>query len=546
MKRASALRLLPLLLGLITAPAGAAVLAPGAASPDAHLARGRTALTACAEALERRSEAEAAALADEAEAAFEDARPGDPLAADLGLAKTLLQCRIEPAPMMEKVALTGRIEAHLQAVLALDPDHREGHFLYGVLLYHLPPFLGRTDDAIGHLSRVLELGPGAPPPAYLYLGELHQRAGRPGRAQEVWRAGATAHPEDPALAERLAPAAEPPEPPGSPGTAVAPPPAAGPEGRLRDLAAAVPSPAVPGVAVGLARGDEVLLLDGFGLADVENRVPMTADHVLRIGSVSKQFAAVLALRLAEAGRLSVDDPVARWLPGHGDALEGIRVRHLLTHTSGLPRDATGTARWLEESLALGRSGAPGERYEYSNLGYALLGRVAEAAGGAPHTRLLEDWVLEPAGLAATAPCDERAVVPRRAQGYAWRGGALHNDDRLAETPELSFAGGLCSTARDLLRWLQVLHGGGFLSAESYRQLVTPPGVSDPAGTTYAAGLQTVDAAGRPALRHSGAVSGFVAETVYRPEARLAVVVLANGEAADPRRTAAELLDAAAR
>jgi CubicO group peptidase (beta-lactamase class C family) len=524
---------------------------PGLAVP-ATLADAERALAGCRTAVERESADEAAELAARAEEAFERALASDPVRSHLGLARTLLECRIEAAPMLEKAVLMQRIEHHLGAVLERDPDHLEARFLYGALLWGAPPFLGRTDDAIGHFETLLEgaesRGETATAEAYLYLGDLYARKDRREDARATWERGRKLYPRVDAFEERLA--TEPPdaaEPPSKPTSA---PGAAGSEEsrgagsqaiRLR-LEAEVARPEIPGLAVALARGEEVLLLEGFGLADLENGVAMTPDSVVRIGSISKQFAAATALRLVEEGALDVDGAAARWLPEQRRALAGITVRHLLNHTAGLPQDAVGAADWLERSLAEPRVGEPGERYAYSNLGYALLGRILEAAGGEAYPALLERLVLGRAGLRATRPCDERAIVPHRAQGYAWRGDRLLNDDPVLATPSLLYAGGLCSTARDLLRWQRALHGGEVLGADAYALLVEIPGVRDPAGTTYAAGLRVHAPRGRRVLQHSGGITGFLTEVAYYPATRLAIVVLTNSDAASPRALGFELAE----
>jgi CubicO group peptidase (beta-lactamase class C family) len=543
---------------LTTAALTVAALGLGTAAAPAPdptpLEEGLAALTRCEEAVERRSAAEAGEWATRAEAGFAAALAADPAAADahLGLAKTLLHCRIEDAPMMEKAVLLQRIEEHLGAVLAATPDHWEARFLYGALLYNVPPFLGRDEDAVRHLTAALELqetgrGPDLAEP-YLYLGDLHRRGGREDEARAIWSRGRERHPGVEAFAERLQPAA--PDAPDAPaateGDSAAPGGgSATPEAALRRLVEAeVARPGVPGVAVAVARGGRPLLVAGFGHADVENRVPMTADSVCRIGSLSKQFTAVAFLRLAEDGAVGLDDPVARRLaPELAPALDGITFRHLLNHTAGLPRDPAEGADWLGGSLALPRVGEPGARYSYSNLGYAVLGRALEGVADEPFPELLGRRVLSPAGLEDTRLCDEREIVPRRAQGYGWRGDRLVNDDPMGGGPALLYAGGLCSTARDLLRWQRALHGGGLLSPASYAVLVAVPRVGDAAGTTYAAGLRVDAPRGRRTIHHSGGVSGFLSEVAYLPGDDLVVVVLTNGEASDPRRLGLDLADA---
>lgn len=519
----------------------------GASGPEARLGEATEALAACTAAAERRSPVEAAEHAARAEAKLQAVLAGDPAQPDahLVLAKTLLQCRIAEAPMMEKVELMMRIERHLGAVLETDPQRWEAHYLYGVLLYNVPPMLNRGDDAAEHLTRTVALqeaggGPQLAEP-YLLLGDLHRRLGREDEAQSIWTRGRALYPGETAFDERLGEANQS-EPPGGPERPGGTDPPGSPRAALRErLRREAQRGEIPGVVAGLSVDGRRVLLEGFGLADVENEVAMTEDSVVRIGSVTKQFTAVVLLRLAEEGLLRLDDPAKRWLPaGDGEALEGIDLRQLLTHTAGLPRDPVDGAGWIPASLALPRVGRPEERYAYSNLGYALLGRVIERAGEASFAELLERFVLAPAGMPATGVCDERSIVPHRAQGYGWLGDRLVNDDAVSWDAALLYAGGLCSSARDLLRWQEALHGGRLLGREAYAELITVPRVSDPAGTSYAAGLRIDSRDGGAVIHHAGGISGFLSELAYHPPAKLAVVVVVNSEAADPRSLAFEL------
>jgi CubicO group peptidase (beta-lactamase class C family) len=445
--------------------------------------------------------------------------------------------------MMEKVSLLQRIEAHLGAVLATNPEHREGRLLYGLLLYNVPPFLGRAPEAIDHLDALIATArtaaDPAPADAYVALGDLYQREGRAEDAKRVWTEGRTRHPADEALVERLRadPANPEEERPGdaADATEAMEPGPSEPPSVASAIRQEALRPEVPGMAIAIAIGDQTLLLEGFGLADVENHVPMTPDSVVRIGSVTKQFTAVVAARLAEDGLFDLDDPVAPWQPESlQPALKGITFRHLLTHTAGLPRDVVEGGDWLRDSLATPRIGAPGERFGYSNLGYAVLGRTLELISGETFSQLLGRRVLEPAGLGATALCDERAIVPHRAQGYTWRGDRLLNDDLVRSSASLLYAGGLCSTAMDLLQWQRALHQGTLLSSDTYRELVTPPLVAAPEGTTYAGGFRAHAPNGHPVLHHSGGITGFLSEVAYYPEHDLSIVVLTNSEAGRPR------------
>lgn len=300
---------------------------------------------------------------------------------------------------------------------------------------------------------------------------------------------------------------------------------------------------VAGMVVAVVRGADTLVMKGYGHADLEHRVPMTPDGVFRIASITKQFTASAVLRLVEDGRLSLDDPPSRYVPTFPDTSGAIRVRHLLNHTSGLP-DIYELEGWeklrprrpghaeARKQMTRLLSGAglhfrPGTAYSYSNAGYDFLGDVVEAASGEPWGRYLEREVFERAGLEATRFCTTREVIPHRVQGYD-PNEAGHLVNAFRHSPHYLFAsGGLCSTARDLVRWNRALHDGAVVSPESVGRMTTPEGGT----SSYGYGIGVSDLAGHRKLGHNGSLPGFSSQLDYYPDDDLVVVVLANSPAA---------------
>jgi len=503
------------------------------------------AIVACSEAAERGDQPLASERADAAESALAGAIGPD---ARVLHAQLLLACRMPFVEMMARGGLAAEAERALREALSDSPEHIEARELLATLLYHLPPFLGRTGDAIAELERLIETreaaGAGRPEP-YLQLGDLRARQGDPAGARDAWRRGLERHPGSESLRERLI--ASPPESNAPP--AAGPPPDAAPNSlgaALRErVAAELARPGSVGLSVAVERAGEPLLLDGFGWADLEHRAPATADSIHRLGSITKQFVAAALVELADRGSLSLDDPVCRFLPDLENA-EGITLRHLLSHTAGLPLDLpVGDATdWRSAALEpAARVGAPGERYAYSNVGYAIAGEALAAVAGRD---AVETLLLGPLGLDAIAWCDERAIVTGRAQGYQLVGTELFNDEPLSGDQRLRWAGGLCGSARDLARWLRALHGGALLGERAYQDLVTPPPVAV-GDTTYALGLRAErDPRGRRVVHHSGATHGFLSEAAYFAADDVVVVVLANSEAATPRALGFELAAIAGR
>jgi CubicO group peptidase (beta-lactamase class C family) len=295
----------------------------------------------------------------------------------------------------------------------------------------------------------------------------------------------------------------------------------------------------PGAAVAAQQGGKVIHAAGYGLANIEWNVPIGADTVFRIASITKQFTAAAIMRLVDQGRLAVDDPIERLLPDYPVNGRPITVRHLLDHTSGiksytsLPHFA---GELMRKDMSLGEligvfkdlepDFAPGERFLYNNSGYVLLGAIIEACSGKDYARFMADELFAPLGMEATRYLLDEPIVARRASGYSEPPTGLRN----AATMSMSLphaAGALGSTVGDLLTWDRALRGGEVVSPESYAAMKTPGRLNDGSSTSYGFGLRTSTYRGRPAIGHSGGINGFSTNITHWPDADLTVVVLAN-------------------
>lgn len=331
--------------------------------------------------------------------------------------------------------------------------------------------------------------------------------------------------------------------------AVASPARAGPADYARRAAALVEPYRESGLMSGtilVAKDGRPVFRQAYGLANREWNARTTLDTHFRIGSLTKQFTAAAILQLVEAGKLSLDDPVVRFYPEAPKAWEGVRVRHLLNHTSGiinytaLPDYLPAISRIERPPQALVALVtaepllfAPGERVEYSNTNYLLLGLAIESASGRPYARYLSERIFAPLGLKDTGYDDATALLPRRAAGYRFGQGQWRNAAPMASSVAYA-AGGLYSTVDDLLAWDEALFSGRVISEGSRRAMF------DDGGRGYGFGWYVGTAHGRTLWSHGGAVSGFLAMTDYYPEARLAVIVLANNENTPAQKISREL------
>jgi len=297
---------------------------------------------------------------------------------------------------------------------------------------------------------------------------------------------------------------------------------------------------VSGFTIGVKRGADLLLVKGYGAADMEQGVPANAETVYRIGSLTKQFTAASVMLLVEEGRIDLDASVTAYLPDYELQGHEVTVRHLLTHTSGIKSYTNlGDAFWLEagfhdlshaEMRALFEDEpfdfAPGEEYRYNNSAYYLLGMIIEEASGVSYEDYLVEHIFLPLGLTRSSYCHESRITPGRAQGYERFEGALINDGPISmNTP--GAAGALCSTVPDLLSWTAALRAGRVVTTESYRAMTTSARLNDGSLTEYGFGLGVSALGEQVRIVHTGGINGFSTVMSHYPESDLDIVILSN-------------------
>jgi CubicO group peptidase (beta-lactamase class C family) len=311
--------------------------------------------------------------------------------------------------------------------------------------------------------------------------------------------------------------------------------------------------AVGTVAV-VVRGNDTLLMKGYGQANVEWDVPMPADAMFEIGSVTKQFTVAAILQLRDAGRLSLDDEITKWLPDFDTRGNRLTVRRLLDHTSGL----VGLTEMPEFDLLVWNQRFPrdsayalikrypfqfptGTAQMYNNSAFWLAGLIVEKASGMTYEDYIEQRIFAPLGMTRSMYCNSGESVPRRANGYSVQNGVIRRAPTNVHTWPFA-AGSLCSTAGDLVTWVTALHGGKVLSPESYREMITPATLNDGTPLRYGMGIGVgKDSRGLTYIGHGGTITGFTAEAGWYPDAQLAVVVLTNsGGSIDAGDVAGEL------
>ncbi|RZJ11880.1 MAG: class A beta-lactamase-related serine hydrolase [Rubrivivax sp.] len=295
----------------------------------------------------------------------------------------------------------------------------------------------------------------------------------------------------------------------------------------------------PGVTVLIARGDQLLYKGARGAASIELGVPMQPDNLLRIGSVTKQFAAAALLKQIDEGRAKFDDPLSQFLPDYPNGSK-ITLLQLLNHTSGvksytgLPgymlnpiRRDLSTAELIKEFKDQPADFAPGEKWAYNNSGYVLLGAVVEAISGKPWHQSVDESLLKPAQITTIHFEAGDKLFKGLARGYTLNGQREVAPAGLLSMTQPHAAGALVANTEGLWRWNQALHGGKVLSPASYARMTTPEGVAKP--YNYGFGISTDRLRDQTVLTHGGGIQGFTSLLDYLPASQTTVVILRNSD-----------------
>ena len=298
---------------------------------------------------------------------------------------------------------------------------------------------------------------------------------------------------------------------------------------------------IPGVAVMVRQGGKLVRAQGYGMANLEHRVPVKPETVFQSGSMGKQFTAMAVMTLVEEGKLGLDDPVGKYLAAPA-TWSGITVRHLLTHTSGLgdyPTEFSLQKDYTEDDLFKMITDqplqfAPGARWSYSNLGYVTLGILLHKVSGKFYGDLLQERVFGPLAMTRTRIINEADIIHDRAAGYRMKNGEIKNQEWVSPTLNTTADGSLYFNVLDLAKWDAGLEAEKIVSHASYEQMWSPVKPNDGTTAPYGFGWGVRSAPnGHRLLEHGGAWQGFTSYIARYPDDRLTVVVLCNMAGAAP-------------
>lgn len=294
---------------------------------------------------------------------------------------------------------------------------------------------------------------------------------------------------------------------------------------------------IPGLSLAVVRDGKLVKAAGYGLANLELNVPAKPETVYEIGSISKHFTAEAILLLAEEGKLSLDDPLSKYLNDAPEAWKGITLRHILAHTSGLKDWEAANAlsyrreytpeEFIKLMAPFPLDFAPGEKWAYSNTGYPLLGMVIERVSGKKFEAFMAECIFKPLGMNATRFNHPSHIVPDHAGGYVEEDGVLRKGEPLR--PEvIAPNGGMLTTVLDMAKWEQVFYSERLLKRSRLEQMLSPVRLNS--GATFNSGLGVfLDTfRGHRLILHNGStVAGFSAVFYTYPDDKLTVVVLCN-------------------
>jgi CubicO group peptidase (beta-lactamase class C family) len=293
----------------------------------------------------------------------------------------------------------------------------------------------------------------------------------------------------------------------------------------------------------VARGESVLLSKGYGVADEASGAPNIATTRFRIGSITKQFTAMAILIMQEQGKLRVEDPLCHYLADCPEAWRPITLRHLLTHTSGIPNYTNfpdfpaliGTPVTLDQLIARFRSlpleFTPGARWSYSNSGYIVLGAVIERVSGQTYSAFLQDHIFAPFGMRDTGYDTNSPQPPQHATGYL----KAHEQPVYIDMSEVGPAGALYSTVEDLYRWDRALVAHRLVSQETMNAMFTvytpcpPGGCALPSDRGYGYGWFIAGESGQTLVYHLGHIDGYLTYNGFSQPDDVTVVLLSNLE-----------------
>lgn len=298
---------------------------------------------------------------------------------------------------------------------------------------------------------------------------------------------------------------------------------------------------LPAVAVAIATGGKLSYDKAFGMADLENSVPATAETLFRTASIAKPITAVAAMQLVERGKLDLDAPVQRYCPAFPKKEWPVTTRELLSHTSGIRHykghEMESTRHFDKTSDGFEMFGndplefEPETKFSYSTYGYSVVGCVIEGASGGSYPAFVSASVLKPAGMTHTFVDDAFQIVPHRAHGYQKENGKIENAGLMDSSYKIP-GGGWVTSADDLVAFGLALLDSKLLKPETLAMMWTSAKLRDGKETGYGLGFGMIKLAGESGVAHGGGQQGTSTSLIIVPNPRVVSVVMINMDGVD--------------
>jgi CubicO group peptidase (beta-lactamase class C family) len=300
---------------------------------------------------------------------------------------------------------------------------------------------------------------------------------------------------------------------------------------------------IPGLAMLVSRGGQVIRAQGYGLANVELQVPVKPETIFQSGSVGKQFTATAVMMLVEEGKIGLEDPLTKYFPDAPPSWKKVTIRELLSHTAGftdypksfdMRRDYTEAEQLkIVESIPL--AFAPGTSWSYSNLGFLTIGILIHKVTGEFYGDFLQERIFRPLDMQTTRIISEADIVPNRSAGYRLVKGELKNQEWVSPTVNTTADGSLYFSIMDLAKWDVALYTEKLLKRSSLDEMWTVAKLNNgqPNSGHYGFGWFVVTKNGHRVVEHEGAWQGFETQISRYVDDKLTVVVLTNLDDAKP-------------
>ncbi len=302
-------------------------------------------------------------------------------------------------------------------------------------------------------------------------------------------------------------------------------------------------------AVLVAKDNQIILRKGYGLADVEKKIPYTPEMQQEIASISKMFTAFAALQLKNEGKLSLTDSICNYLQNCPEIWKPVTIENLIRHNSGIPdyestlelgsdkyfefmTQPNTSAKIVENARKLPLDFKPGEKFRYSNTAYIILSFIIEKVAQMTFAEYITKKILKPAGMKNSGVLGTKKSAKKLANGYApkteltWEkrlGGFALTSENLKKLPQLTLTpphgdGFLYSTVNDLLRWSRIMDGGKFFSAKDLAEIFSPQ---------YGFGWFIDTDFGQKRFRHNGIIPGYLSEFIKFPDDKITIIIFSN-------------------